>query len=279
MSGFSPEWLTLREPADHRARDAILALMVAERFQKLPMVTVRDLGCGTGSNVRATYALLGPEQHWTLVDYDARLLAAAREHLTAWADRAEPHGDKLELMKSGKRLLVGFTQVDLVADLERGLGNGPVDLITASAFFDLCSMDFIDRFAAAVAVRKAAFYTVLTYNGVQRWTPKHEADASCAAAFHAHQKTDKGFGTAAGPDAPKALKSAFVRQGYRVDEGDSPWLLTRSDQPLIDQLAQGFAGAVEETGAVPAAIVKSWRALTRHGSEVGHTDTFAVPPA
>jgi SAM-dependent methyltransferase len=276
MSGFSPEWLTLREPADHRARDAMLALQVADRFQKRARVTVRDLGCGTGSNIRATYALLGPEQHWTLVDYDARLLAAARAQLTAWADRAEPHGDALELMKSGKRLLVGFAQVDLVADLERGLGDG-ADLVTASAFFDLCSTAFIDRFAAAVAARKAAFYTVLTYNGVQRWTPKHAADAACTAAFHAHQQTDKGFGAAAGPDAPAALKMAFARHGYHVAEGDSPWLLARSDQPLIEQLAPGFAGAVGETGLVDAATLADWRAVARHGAEVGHTDTFATP--
>jgi len=53
MSGFSPEWLTLREPADHRARDPMLALKVADRLQKLPRITVTDLGCGTGSNIRA----------------------------------------------------------------------------------------------------------------------------------------------------------------------------------------------------------------------------------
>ena len=101
MSGFSPEWLTLREPADHRARDPMLALKVADRLQKLPRITVTDLGCGTGSNIRATYALLGSEQHWTLVDYDPKLLAAARELLSAWAERATAIGDTLELIKSG----------------------------------------------------------------------------------------------------------------------------------------------------------------------------------
>ena len=33
-----------------------------------------DLGCGTGSNLRALAPLLGPRQHWRLVDYDADLL-------------------------------------------------------------------------------------------------------------------------------------------------------------------------------------------------------------
>lgn len=276
MSGFSPEWLSLREGADHRARDAHLGLKLAERLQKKPRVVVRDLGCGTGSNIRATYALLGPEQYWTLVDYDPRLIAAARTHLTAWSDRATDIGDGLELMKSGKRLVVNFLQADLTANLDRALGDTP-DLVTASALFDLCSTPFIDRFAAAVANRRAAFYTVLTFNGIQRWTPKHAADQALCDAFCAHQLTDKGFGPSAGPTAPRVLKVAFERAGYKVEEGDSPWLLGRSDQSLIDALAPGFADAVVETGRVSADDVTSWRKSPRHGAEVGHTDTFAIP--
>lgn len=277
MSGFSPEWLSLREGADHRARDAQLGMALADRLQRRDRVAVRDLGCGTGSNIRATYALLGREQHWTLVDYDPRLLAAAREHLTAWADRAEVSGDALDLIKSGKRLRVSFAQVDLVQDLDRALGDAP-DVVTASALFDLCSTTFIERFAAAVAKRTAIFFTVLTYNGIQRWTPKHAADAACLDAFTAHQMTDKGFGTSAGPQAPAALANAFRANGYIVREGDSPWLLTRSDQPLIDALAPGFADAVADTGRVDALTLASWRALARTGAEVGHTDTLALPP-
>ena len=135
MSGFSPEWLTLREPSDHRARDAMLGMKLADRLQGRSSVTVTDLGCGTGSNIRATYALLGPEQHWTLVDYDPKLLAAARTHLRAWADRATPHGDKLELIKSGKRLLVTFREANLTTAFDAALGERP-DLVTASALFD-----------------------------------------------------------------------------------------------------------------------------------------------
>lgn len=276
MSGFSPEWLGLRELVDHRSRDARLARRVAAQFATTASVTVVDLGCGTGSNLRATYALLGAEQRWTLVDYDPRLLAAARERLTAWADTARANGDGLDLARSGKRIAVQFRQADLTRELDAALGLRP-DLVTASALFDLASTGFIERFADAVARRKAAFYTVLTYNGVQTWTPPHAADATLAATFHAHQKTDKGFGVAAGPDAPNALARSFETAGYRVDEGDSPWLLGASDTSLVRDLAQGFAGAVAQTGWVDAGTLAAWRTITRSGAVVGHTDTLALP--
>jgi len=278
MSGFSPEWLALREATDHRSRDGFLTMALADRLQSKPLVRVVDLGCGTGSNIRATYAALGREQHWTLVDYDARLLAAAREALVAWADNATAEGDRLVLSKTGKTLVVAFRQANLVTDLDTALGRD-VDLVTASALFDLCSAEFIARFARAVADRRAVFYTVLTYNGVQHWTPRHAADETMADAFHAHQMTDKGFGPSAGPNAPKEMAHAFAACGYTVKEGDSPWLLTRSDRALVDALVPGFAGAVRETGKVPAATIDAWLAEPRHGSEVGHTDTLALPPA
>lgn len=278
MSGFSPEWLALREPVDHRSRDSGLAERVRDRFARRDSVAVVDLGCGSGSNIRATYALLGARQDWTLVDYDARLLAAAAERLTAWADRCTRDSDGLSLKKAGKALRVRFRQADLNADLEPALGPAP-DLVTASALFDLCSAAFIETFARAVAARKAAFYTVLTYDGRQDWTPKHEADADMRAAFLAHQLTDKGFGASAGWTAPRALFKAFGGTGYQVLEGESPWVLDATDGRLIADLAAGFADAVAETGRVTPERLASWRGVSRAGAVVGHVDTLALPSA
>ena len=214
MTAFSAEWLDRREPADHRSRNRKLEHALAKHFDGWRPITVVDLGCGTGSNLRATAPLLGPEQHWTLVDHERPLLDAAAERLTAWADGSDWKDGKLALFKGAKRINVEFRRADLARDLEAALGPN-ANLLTASALFDLGSADFIGRFAAAVAARKSAFYTVLTYDGDQRWTPEHEADAAMGEAFHAHQKRDKGFGPSAGPDAPDALSDAFSRPRLR----------------------------------------------------------------
>jgi hypothetical protein len=276
MSGFSPEWLALREPVDHRSRNAPLAHGVEARFAARREINVVDLGCGSGSNLRATSALLGAAQNWTLVDYDPRLLAAARDRLSAWADTVSTAGDGLRLAKAGRTIHVSFRQADLTRDLEVVLGEAP-DLITASALFDLCSTSFIERFAATVAARRAVFYTVLTYDGVQSWSPGHEADADMLAAFKAHQLTDKGFGASAGWTAPQALATTFRTAGYVVSEGDSPWRLAPEDARLIADLAGGYADAAAETGRLAPQRIADWRRVTRTHATVGHTDTLAVP--
>lgn len=278
MSGFSPDWLALREPVDHRSRDAKLTAQVVQHLSNVSEQRIVDLGCGTGSNLRALAPQLGPRQSWTLVDYDARLLTAARDSLLAWADGTTDCRVGVILHKAGREIAVRFRQADLVRDLDAALGES-ADLVTASALFDLCSTPFIEGFASAIASRQAAFYTVLTYNGVQTWQPEHPADESMRQAFIAHQKTDKGFGASAGPDAPTGLATAFRKASYSIAEADTPWRLGPDDAGLIADLATGFAGAVEETGRLDAKTIGAWHAVKRTGAIVGHTDTLALPPA
>jgi SAM-dependent methyltransferase len=273
---FDPTWLDLREPVDHRSRSEDLAREVTRHLGHRASISVLDLGCGTGSNLRATAPLLGTEQHWTLVDNDEHLLEAAVARLCAWAAHAERNGSLLLLSKDGKRITVRFACVDLAHDLERVVDIG-ADLYTASALFDIVSDDFIATLATEIARRRAAFFTVLTYNGLQRWTPKHEADDTLAAAFRAHQAHDKGFGAAAGPIAPALLSAAFDEAGYTVSEGDSGWRLSAGDEALIEALAAGFAAAVHETRLVPDEKLRDWVAVGRTGAIVGHTDTLATP--
>lgn len=277
MSGFAASWLDLREPADHRSRSEDLAKMLARHLDRRSHISVLDMGCGTGSNLRGTAPWLGPDQHWTLVDYDPALLEAAQARLSAWASRSEKCNNQLVLHKDGKRITVELRRADMASDLDRVFTARP-DLVTASALFDLGSADFISEVAAEVVRCRAAFYTVLTYNGKQRWTPKHDADAAMASAFRAHQTRDKGFGESAGPMAPALLSAAFDAAGYSVSEGDSAWRLEAGDEALIAELIPGFAGAVRETALVPEPKLDAWIRVRRTGALVGHTDTLALPP-
>lgn len=279
MSGFDPAWLALREPADHRSRNVELASALAARFALRDTISVVDLGCGSGSNLRALAELLPATQSWTLVDYDPALLAAARIALSDWADSvaSSDEDECLTLTARGRAITVRFMRYDLNADLAPALGDAP-DLVTAAAFFDLASAQFISRLAQAVIERRAVFYTVLTYNGIQHWTPRRPADNQMTGAFNRHQMSDKGFGPSAGPTAPAHLADQFRIGGYSVQEADSPWTLTGPrDAMLIAELARGHAAAVAQTGSVDQKTIAQWRATAHTGSQIGHTDTLAMP--
>ncbi len=125
--------------------------------------------------------------------------------------------------------------------------------------------------------RAAAFYTVLTYNGIQHWTPRHPSDNAVVSAFNGHQMRDKGLGPAAGPTAPAHLADALRLAGFSVQEGDSPWRLGRDDAALIADLQSGTASAVAETRRVDARALEAWAAKPRTAAEIGHTDTLAFP--
>lgn len=278
MSGFSPDWLALREPADHAARNPQLLSAVGSYFAAKQSLTIVDLGCGAGSNLRGSYSALPDHQHWTLVDYDEKLLAVARERLAAWADETHEQGEELVLSKGGKIITVDTRQADLDKDLEWVLGWQP-DLVTAAALFDLTSKRWLERFAASLVSQRLPLYTVLTYDGREKWQPEHPADARMLAAFHHHQRGDKGFGPAAGPDATEIAAEAFRKAGFAVSTGESPWLLREKQRELTQELTQGIAGAVLETGHLDAGTVADWLAARRDAESglIGHLDLWARP--
>jgi len=99
MGEFDKDWLSLREPADHLARDTDLLQSLLEHLRAASDATtstgsdmdharslsVVDLGTGTGSNLRYLQPRLGAHQRWQLVDNDPALLQVLPERLNAWA--------------------------------------------------------------------------------------------------------------------------------------------------------------------------------------------------
>ena len=263
MTGFSAAWLALREPADRAARNADVAAAAAAHLDALPLARIVDLGSGAGSNFRAFAASIATRQAWTLVDHDAALIEAAR---AAMGTAGGTSG----------RAVATFRQADLARDID-GVLAAPADLVTAAAFFDLVSADWIEGFCAALARRRLPLYAVLTYDGEEEWRPVHARDAEMLAAFHAHQASDKGFGPAAGPAAHRHLCEQLGRHGYRLRGGPSPWRLDATQRALMAELAAGIARAAVATGTVDAMEAEAWRQARAAATSalIGHRDVFA----
>ncbi len=265
MSGFSAEWLALREPYDAQARNPVVLDAVVTSLDRYPSVRITDLACGTGSTLRALTSRLPAQQYWRLVDNDLGLLARA----TAMVRPATVSAAAIVL--------------DLNRDLEAAL-DGPVDLVTASALLDLVSEAWLERLAVEIAARSIPIYASLSYDGRITIDPTDPLDDTIIAAVNAHQRNDKGFGPALGPTAASFAIARFERLGYSVLHGESDWVIGPDDRDMqIDTLA-GWASAAREIDDLSLADAVGW--LTRRRDavnagrssiRVGHVDVFAKP--
>ena len=262
---FAADWLALREPHDARARNPAVLGAVADLFAGKNGLRIVDLGCGTGSTMRAVAPRIRASQNWRLIDNNLSLLArvsggAAREG-------------------------VNFTTapLDLHHDLEAAL-DGPVDLVTTSALLDLVSAEWLERLVLEIAARSIPLYAALTYDGRTELSPAHPHDAAIIAAVNAHQRRDKGFGPALGPLAATSAITQFEKVGYSVVSGPADWLFAPSDRDIQSEVLAGWAGAAREAGTLPLSQIVEWLtfrrdeiAAGRSSLRVGHIDFFAAP--
>lgn len=267
MSGFAHDWLALREPYDHAARAPELGQRLAGWADGRARLRVVDLGSGTGSNLRATAPALPCPQAWTLVEHDPALIAAGTAALAGLpAD-----------------VTAAYADIDLARDLASAIPAG-TNLVTTAAFLDLVSEAWLDELVALVLERRAALHVVLTCDGGLRWRPGDIFDAEMKRLFEMHQRTDKGFGPALGPDAVAALETRLRPANGELLVAASDWRLGYADQALQTALLEGYSRAAAEIAPGQAAEIADWQAQRarqiaagRSEHRVGHKDLLWLP--
>jgi hypothetical protein len=277
MSGFSAEWLSLREPADARARATVLewelvaTLAARGRDPGLPWTAV-DLASGTGSNVRHLAARLAGPQRWRLLDSDPSLLMRAVER-SAGLRAAD-----------GAPVEIETQTLDLSRAALAGACQG-ASLVTASALADLVSEAWLEQLAAACAGAGAVALLALDYDGRRECVPAETGDTQALAAFNQHQRGDKGFGAALGAQATDVAADAFASRGFRVQRARSDWWLGPGEERLQAALLRGWAEAAIEAQPGARSTHEAWLArreahLAAGASRlrVGHQDLLAIPP-
>jgi hypothetical protein len=262
---FSENWLKLREPYDRRARNGAVLDAVADWAKERSSVAAVDLACGLGSTLRGVTERLPRRQSWRLVDNDLSLLARAGA-LTRPPD-----------------LTVTPVPLDLARDLEAAL-DGPVELVTTSALLDLVSEEWLDRLVTESAARHLPVYAALSYDGLATLDPVDPMDAVVIDAVNQHQRGNKGFGPALGPDAAATAPGRFEAVGYTVSQGASDWVFAPKDTEIQTEVLTGWAVAAREIGGASIGDIVGWLARRRDhiaagrsAIRVGHVDFFARP--
>jgi SAM-dependent methyltransferase len=217
----APDWLALRESADAAARSPELAGLVARHVGSRPL-TVRDLGCGTGSMLRWLAPQLAGPQRWYLHDRDPVLLARAAATALEGVEVETVRGD-----------LTALSAAELAG----------TSLVTASALLDLLTVEEVDALAAACVDAGCVALLTLSVAGRVVFDPPEELDAEFAAAFDAHQQRTVDGRRLLGAESGAAAVAAFADRGATVTQRPSPWRLGSGDAALTEEWLRGWIGA------------------------------------
>lgn len=301
MTGFSSDWLAMREPFDTAARaiawptlgrhvDAMRATATSDAPAPL---RVLDLACGTGANLRALAPRLGGAQIWQLVDHDPALLAALPHAMARWAhdlgyrlDAGQPDGAGLRAEGPGFSALLVTRCADISSGLA-GIASDAPQLVTTSALLDLVSARWLDDLIHHASAAGAAVLCALTVDGRTEWSPPDAADAAVHRLFALHQRRDKGFGPALGPLAAAHTGRALAAAHYTVVQAASDWVIDATgDLPqalaIVAAMIEGMAGAAIAHQPDARDMVRAWQTrrvalMGRTRLCVGHVDLMAVP--
>ena len=261
MSEFSAEWLALREPADWRARSRRVTAAVVDALTAGRLIRAVDLAAGTGSNARFLAPFLPSPQEWVLVDRSPQLLSRGQ-------------GDARFTVRTR---VADLLRLDALDDLFTAC-----DLVTASALLDLVSERWLETLCAICRERRAVVLFALSYDGRIACTPEDPDDERIRSLVNRHQRTDKGFGPALGPDAADRAAAHLAAAGYRLVRDRSDWVLDADSADLQRELIAGWATAAAETAPLEADAIAGWqqRRLTcvserRSRLTVGHEDLGA----
>lgn len=256
MSVNEIDWLSLRESQDRIARSGELAEIFVSAVQ--PNDLIVDIACGTGANQRYLQPLLGRSQRWLGIDQDDDALKAMR-------DSGSPSGTR---------------RLDLAASLQ-DIPTCPGVAMTASAFLDLTSSQWIAEFAAHVF--HSPLLIAMTASGLPKWEPSHRDDSQISECLRRHKISDHGFGPSLATEASDHLARELSRRQCDVTIRPSDWDLGSESGDVIRVLIDGVARRVQSmTNSIdPTSWAECRHQQNRKGGlrvVVPHTDLLSIPP-
>ena len=287
-SEFDTHWLNHRFSFDEAARNRQVERAALQHLAAHSSLHLLDIGSGTGANFLHFFEQLDRPQHWYLLDHDPRLLAASLHRIATYAqEKNYPHqrrGAQLLLHLGPHEVRVhtlsgSFEQLETLVDLSR------LDLVLASAFFDLFRADQLLTLLDKLGRAKLAFLFTLSYRSMI-FDPSTPTDERMVQYYEAHMQRPQATGAAMGPHCSRHLRDWLLEGTFDFVEGESAWQIGPTDFTMLHYLLGFMRTAIAELevgddGAVPSE--QWWRERTeavhsaRLGLVVRHWDYFAAP--
>ena len=272
----SAEWLGQRRRADFRAREQADELIgalnahIGSVAAAEDVVTVIDVGAGTGSNFAWLAPRLARAQRWILLDHDPQVLSAV------------DHPEDLVGVKETSRV-VG-TALGLPALSHQLAADSSLQIITCSALLDVLSPADAQALAETVcgpdsAPGTAALFS-LSVTGEVDFSPPHRHDETIAASFNAHQRRAGLLG----PDAVAAIVAMLQQRGGRTALRSTDWHLNHAEADLVKRYVTERAEAAVEHEQALCGTAEAWVADRLRQLAAGqlrvrvqHSDVLCLP--
>ena len=246
MEKFSSDWLSLREQEDLLARNTKVLECVKNYLRNEQRLNILDIGCGTGATMRVLQPEFTQPQHWTLLDADKELLVQAQCF-------NQP-------LVYDSNITMKTECVDLTEDF--GFLQRKCSIVTATAFLDLVSESWIQKFAQALKDNNHRFYCSITPTCSIELIPIESLDDEVINAFNTHRYTDKGFGLSLGGDAAKYTLEIFQNLGYQLTSAFDTWGNRHPNKAfrkiLNLKLIEGISHAASQTKLLDPLELEHW---------------------
>ena len=223
----SIHWHDERFKYDCEARNQKVEQACFHHFFGKNEMTIVDLGSGTGSNCLYFFEKFPSNQNWIFIEQEEKVSQYALNRLGIEADKRGYeviHGERsLALKKEDRNITIEYITdsflnlVDLV-DLDN------VDLVMASAVFDLITFSQFVDFGSVLLEKKLPLLTTLNYAEMD-FNSDSPSDVVFIEKYESFMNRPQEFGKAMGKKCPRILVDFFQKQEATVEYGPSIWKL------------------------------------------------------
>ena len=245
-NAFDTTWLNTRFPFDEAARNQKVDQAATAFLKTLPVATKKelrflDIGSGTGANFLHFYESLPFAQNWILMDHDPRLLQASLQRIEEEAKaKAYPvfvEDQRLRLVRPDGDISIevlsgAFEEVEKLVDLTS------LDLVMASAFFDLFTREKLDHFFQKIKKANCGLLLTLNYSEMT-FSPELPFDKKVVQWYEAHMQRPQDSGAAMGPDCSRQIQASLENGAIDFVAGKSIWKIGEKDQ-VMSRFLLGF---------------------------------------
>ncbi|MFK8006133.1 MAG: hypothetical protein AB8H03_07175 [Saprospiraceae bacterium] len=275
----SIHWHDERFKFDCEARNQTVEQACFHHFYGNNEMTIVDLGSGTGSNCLYFFEKFPSQQNWIFIEQEEKISQYALNRLGIEADKKGyevTHGtNSLELKKGNRNINIKYITdsflnlVDLV-DLDK------VDLVMASAVFDLISFSQFVDFGSVLLEKKLPLLTTLNY-AEMNFNSDSPSDVVFIEKYESFMNRPQEFGKAMGKKCPRILVDFFQKQEAKIEYGPSIWKLEGEsaqvmNHHLLNFMESASSQMIEEEEE--KMLFKDWITTKREAVEDGVLDTY-----